>query len=108
VDAGSASDLIWNMPHVFRADKAKGERAVIQFKLSGEGGGNYWIEIKDGACTVHEGLNSAPGGTVMMAGKDFVALMTGKLGGMRAFLTGKVKTSGDFTLLTKMQAWFPQ
>ena len=44
----------------------------------------------------------------MMDAADYVALATGKLGGMKAFLSGKVKTSGDFSLLQRMQSWFPR
>ena len=104
----TARELIEEMPDVFRAGKAKGVEAVIQFKLSGDGGGNWYTTIKDGACTVTEGKSEAPHATIMMSAKDYVLLATGKLGGTRAFLTGRVKTSGDFTLLQKMQAWFPQ
>jgi putative sterol carrier protein len=57
---------------------------------------------------VTEGVSSAAQGTIMMSASDYVDLATGKLGGTRAFMTGRVKTSGDFTLLKKMQAWFPQ
>jgi NH3-dependent NAD+ synthetase/putative sterol carrier protein len=104
----TAAQLIEEMPQVFRADKARGVDTVIQFQLSGEGGGNWYTTIKDGACTVTEGVSDAAQATIMMTASDYVALATGKLGGMKAFLTGRVKTSGDFTLLQKMQAWFPQ
>ena len=80
----------------------------LQFKLSGEGGGSWYATIKNGTCTVTEGQSEAPQATIMMSAKDYVLLATGKLGGTRAFLTGRVKTSGDFTLLQKMPAWFPQ
>jgi putative sterol carrier protein len=100
--------VIENLPKVFRKEKAKGVDTVIQFKLSGEGGGNWYATIKDQTCTVTEGVSEAAAGTVMMSANDYVLLSTGKLGGMKAFLTGRVKTSGDFTLLQKMQAWFPQ
>jgi len=96
------------MPQVFRPNRAKGVDTVIQFRLSGEGGGNWYTTIKDGTCTVTEGVSDAAQGTIMMTASDYVALATGKLGGMKAFLTGRVKTSGDFTLLQKMQTWFPQ
>jgi len=104
----TARELIQEMPKIFRPEKAKGVNAVIQFRLSGEGGGEWYATVKDGKCTVTEGVSDAAQGTVMMTAKDYAALATGKLGGMKAFLTGRVKTSGDFTLLQKMQAWFPR
>jgi putative sterol carrier protein len=104
----TAREMIQEMPKVFRPEKAKGVNAVIQFRLSGEGGGEWYVTVKDQKCVVTEGVSNAAQGTIMMTGKDYVALANGKLGGMKAFLTGRVKTSGDFTLLQKMQAWFPR
>ena len=104
----TAKQLIEDMPQVFRPQRARGVSAVIQFELSGEGGGNWVATIKDGTCTVTEGESDDAQATIMMDASDYVALATGKLGGMRAFMTGKVKTKGDFTLLKKMQSWFPQ
>jgi putative sterol carrier protein len=37
---------------------------------------------------------------------DYVALSTGKLGSMKAFTTGRVKASGDLSLLQRMERWF--
>lgn len=104
----TARELIEDMPHVFQPHKARGVNAIIQFQLSGEGGGNWYATVRDGTCTVTEGVSDAAQATIMMTARDYVALATGKLGGTRAFLTGRVKTSGDFTLLSKMQSWFPR
>jgi hypothetical protein len=35
----------------FRADKAAGANAVIQYDVSGDGGGTWHAVIKDGTCT---------------------------------------------------------
>jgi putative sterol carrier protein len=106
--AMTARQLIEELPQYFQADRARGANAIIQFQLSGEGGGSWYAVIKDGTCTVTEGVTSAAQGTIMMSASDYMDLATGKLGGTRAFMTGRVKTTGDFTLLRKMQAWFPR
>lgn len=106
--ATTARQLIEDLPQYFRADRARGANAIIQFQLSGEGGGNWYAVIKDGTCTVTEGVSSAAQGTIMMSASDYVDLESGKLRGTKAFMTGRVKTSGDFRLLRKMQAWFPR
>ncbi len=36
----------------FRADKAAGTNATIQYDVSGDGGGTWHAVIKDGACAV--------------------------------------------------------
>jgi putative sterol carrier protein len=104
----TARDLIETMPEAFRPERARRVNAVIQFELSGEGGGNWYVTIKDGACTVTEGVSEVAQGTIMMAASDYVSLAAGELGGMKAFLTGRIKTTGDFTLLKKMETWFPR
>ena len=104
----TARRLIEELPRYFLADRARGASAIIQFQLSGEGGGSWYAVIEDGTCTVEEGVHSAAQGTIMMSANDYVDLASGKLGGTRAFITGRVKTSGDFTLLKKMQVWFPR
>jgi putative sterol carrier protein len=104
----TARELIETMPQAFRPERARRVDAVIQFKLSGEGGGNWYATIKDGTCTVTEGVNEGAQGTIMMDASDYVALAAGELGGMKAFLSGRIKTSGDFTLLKKMETWFPR
>jgi NAD+ synthase len=106
--AKTARQLIEELPQYFRPDRARGANAVIQFQLSGEDGGNWYAVIKDGTCTVTEGVSSAAQGTIRMSTGDYVDLASGKLGGARAFMTGRVKTSGNATLLRKMQAWFPR
>ena len=94
------------MPGNFNADAAKGMDAVIQFNLSGDGGGTYHIVIKDGACTVGEGAHASPKMTMTMAASDYVDMINGKLNGQMAFMSGKLKIAGDMGLAMKMQSLF--
>lgn len=102
----TARQLIEEMPQTFRPQRAGRAQAVIQFKLSGEGGGNWYVVIKDRTCTVTEGVTSAADATIEMDASDYVALATGKLGSLKAFMTGRVKATGDISLLRRMDTWF--
>ena len=104
----TARQLIEAMPEVFRPQRARGVNTIIQFRLSGEGGGDWYMTVKDGACAVTEGVSDAARATITMTANDYVDLAAGKLGGMKAFLTGRIKTSGDASLLQRMQNWFPK
>ena len=104
----TAREWIEKMPQAFRPERARRVNAIIQFQLSGDGGGEWYATFREGACTVTEGVSDAADATIMMDAGDYVALATGKLGGMRAFLSGRVKTSGDTSLLQRMQNWFPK
>jgi putative sterol carrier protein len=102
----SARQLIEEMPELFRGERAGRANVVVQFQISGEEGGNWYVTIKDKTCTVTEGLAESPNATVRMDASDYVALSTGKLGSMKAFATGRVKASGDLSLLQRMERWF--
>ena len=104
--AEAVKEIFSQMPANFNADAAKGMNSVIQFNLSGDGGGNYHVVIKDGACSVGEGSHASPNMTMTMAAQDYVDMITGKLNGQMAFMSGKLKIAGDMGLAMKMQSLF--
>jgi putative sterol carrier protein len=94
------------MPTNFNADAAKGMSSVIQFNLTGDGGGTYHVAIKEGTCAVTEGAHASPNMTMTMAASDYVDMINGKLNGQMAFMSGKLKIAGDMGLAMKMQSLF--
>lgn len=91
------------LPSKFDGEKAAGLSAVVQFKISGENGGEWCLTIKDQKIEVKEGAAEAPNMTLIMKDTDYVDLVNGKLPGQRAFMTGKLKFKGDMNLGMKMQ-----
>ena len=102
----TVQDIFREMPNRFNKDAAKGMDAVIQFKLTGDGGGDYHAIIKEGTIAVQEGTHASPKMTMTMAAKDYVDLTIGKLNGQMAFMQGKLKIAGDMGLAMKMQTLF--
>ena len=94
------------MPTQINADAAKGMNSTIQFKLTGDGGGDYYVEIKDGTAKVSSGTHASPNMTMTLAAQDYVDLIGGKLNGQMAFMSGKLKIAGDMGLAMKMQTLF--
>jgi len=94
------------MPGRFRADRAQGVKAVIQYDITGEGGGTCHVTIADGACTVHEGPAASPNLTLTMAAQDWLDMLAGKLNGQMAFMSGKLKHKGDMSLLMRLASMF--
>jgi putative sterol carrier protein len=76
-----------------------GMNAVYQFKV---GESSYNVTMKDGKAAVGEGEVAAPNCTVTVAENDFLDMVTGKLNGQMAFLTGKLKVAGDMGLALKL------
>ncbi|MBM3299315.1 MAG: SDR family NAD(P)-dependent oxidoreductase, partial [Deltaproteobacteria bacterium] len=79
----------------FQADKAAGVDVVFQFKISGPGGGDWYVEVKEGQCQSGSGTHDKPTTTIIMADEDFLSLIQGKLNAMVAYTTGKLKIEGD-------------
>jgi len=94
------------MPAQLNTDTAKGMNSVIQFNLSGDGGGEWYVAIANDACEVGEGTHASPNMTMTMTAADYVDMITGKLNGQMAFMSGKLKIAGDMGLAMKMQSLF--
>jgi putative sterol carrier protein len=86
--------------------KAEGVNAVIQFNLSGENGGLFWLNIHDGVCEAGQGQAENPKMTLKAAADDWYAVSTGKMGAMQAFMSGKIKIEGDMGMAMKLQTMF--
>jgi putative sterol carrier protein len=94
------------MPHVFNADAASGVDVTFQFTLSGEGGENWYAEVKNGACKVEPGTHASPTSTIKMDAADFLDMIGGKLNAMQAFMSGKLKVEGDLMKSQLIQKFF--
>jgi putative sterol carrier protein len=94
------------MPTKFRADKAAGVNASIQYDITGDQGGTWHALIKDGTCTVGAGGASNPNLTLTMAAQDWLDMVGGKLSGQMAFMSGKLKLKGDMGLAMKIGGLF--
>ncbi len=94
------------MPSRFNKEASKGLNAVYQFDLSGDGGGKWHVIIANEECQVNEGPHASPNITISMTAQDYLDLVTGKLNGQVAFMTGKLRIAGDMGLALRMQSLF--
>jgi putative sterol carrier protein len=94
------------MPAKFRADRATGTNATIQYDISGEGGGTWHAVIKDGTCTVRDGAAASPNLTLQIGAQDWLDMTAGKQGGQMLFMSGKLKVKGDMGLAMKLGSMF--
>ncbi|MEW6439793.1 MAG: SCP2 sterol-binding domain-containing protein [bacterium] len=85
-----------------QAAKLKGINAVIQVVLTGEGGGEYYMKIEDGKFATAKGKAESPKLTITQTIADWRAINAGTLNPQMAFMSGKLKISGDMSLAMKL------
>ncbi|MBI5091257.1 MAG: SCP2 sterol-binding domain-containing protein [Candidatus Hydrogenedentes bacterium] len=93
---------------VAKVDPAKttGMNAVYQFVINGDGGGQWYAKIADGKMEVASGTAENPSITLTCEAADWQDIISGKLNGQTAFLTGKLKIKGDMGLAMKLPSLF--
>jgi len=85
------------------AELVKMGGAVFQLVISDAGeDGKFCIDLKNGSGATKRGEGDRPDVTITMADADFVAMSEGKLDGMQAFMSGKLKISGNMMLAQKL------
>ncbi len=86
----------------FDPKKVEGVNATVQFDLSGDNGGAYWLHISDGKAETGTGQSESPRLTLKASADDFSSMIGGNLNPMQAFMTGKIKIQGDTGLAMKL------
>ena len=99
-------ELMSKMPMAFLPEKAPGLVAIIQFKFSGAEAGDWFATIRDGKCSVEQGVSPSPKMTLSADSADYVKIFTGERDGMQAFMAGKLKLAGDLSLAMKLMTMF--
>lgn len=94
------------LPDLFLPERAAGVDVDIQAHLTGEGGGDYVLMIHDQQVVAREGTVENPNITVTASASDALDIANERLDPMRAFLTGKVRLSGDMRLAMSLVGLF--
>lgn len=103
----SPEQIVEALPRYLVPEKAGTTIATIQFDISGDQGGKWWVKIHEG--TAETGKGDAPEKanlTLIAEAGDFVKIMTGEMDGMSAFMSRKLKVNGDMGLAVKLQTLF--
>ena len=95
------------MCEAFLPEKAGPQSAVIQYDVTASGRTHsYQLKVADGKCQIVKGAAGPARVTLGLGLADFLRLVTGKLNGMQAFMSGKLKLQGDMMFAQTMQGWF--
>lgn len=88
----------------FNPAAAAGKNYIFQFNITDEK--THCLTIQDGQCAVSEGVNDDANVTFVTDTATFVAMSTGELDGMQAFMSGKLRLEGDMMLAMKLNELF--
>ena len=98
----SCAEIMSQLPGRINKDAAKGWNAVIQFKFSGDGGGDWHLTVKDGEASLGEGTTDAATATVNTTAENWVGMTTGTLNPMQLFMSGALKVEGNIADVMKL------
>ncbi len=89
----TAKDYILALPEKIKKHEGMLDDTTFQFDISGDGGGQYTLEVKDGAPNLKEGLVGDPKCSVKSKDDVLVGIITGKTNAAMAVMMGKIKIS---------------
>ncbi|WP_447553066.1 SCP2 sterol-binding domain-containing protein [Vreelandella sp. EE22] len=89
----------------FDPEAAKGMDEVFQFHFSDEQ--SHYLHVQDGTLDIQQGEHDDPSVTLSTSTETLKGIMNGEINGMTAFMTGKLKATGNVMLATKLTSLFP-
>ena len=88
-------------------DAAKQIGAKFQINITGDGGGEWFIDVSDSGPRAEKGNPGGADCTITIAAEDFQALHAEpQTKGMQLFFAGKLKVAGNQMLAMKLQKLF--
>jgi putative sterol carrier protein len=99
----SAKEFFESLPSRAQGPKTAGIRASYVFAI--DGGGTWTVKVDDGRVAVSEGDTGADC-TISTSEGTFERILDGQQDPMKAYLTGKLKVSGDIGAALKLKSLF--
>jgi alkyl sulfatase BDS1-like metallo-beta-lactamase superfamily hydrolase len=86
--------------------RARELAAVFAFHVTGEGGGDWTVDLKADPPAVKPQLAANADCTVELSSEDLAAIIGDFGQAIQLYFAGRVKIAGDVTLATRLQAIF--
>lgn len=93
-------------PDYFLPENANGVAASIQFEFTGEGGGDWYLQVSQGMLTVAQGKLPGHDLYATAGAQDSLEIANGTLNPMMAYFKGKINVLGDTSKIFEFQKVF--
>jgi DNA-binding HxlR family transcriptional regulator len=90
----SALSVLEALPNLLREEKARAASVVFEIRLTGEGGGVFTIEIRDGRCEVRSEFAEGADVRYTASARDWCAVALGILDAKQAVKSGRLHKEG--------------
>ena len=100
----SVSSVLEDMKSRFDPADWEGQNATLQFNITGDDAGQWYAVIQDGDLSVSEGEANEASMTMTCDSTDLMALVSGDLNAVSAFMQGRIKIDGNMSLAMKLQS----
>ena len=87
-------------------EEAKEVDAIYCFKITGDGGGDWTVDLTSDPPTCNTGDTGSAQCTIEVSAEDFRTMLGDPQAGMQLYFQGKLKVTGDPMLATKLQQFF--
>ena len=102
----TVKQAIEGMTLSLNSEEAKDLDATIQFHVSGQDGGDYYLSIADSQCQFASGVVLDPTLTISTPADVWLKIARKEMNGAVALMSRKYKASGKMGLLLKMDKLF--
>jgi putative sterol carrier protein len=97
-------ELFQNLPLQLNNQELVIRDASIQFNITGEDAGDWFLRIHNGRSTIEQGCTGEPDLSISCSLKDLILLTKGEMDPSRAFMLGKLTIQGDKTIAQQLLA----
>lgn len=99
-------ELFASITDKFNPEAAAGVTKTLQWNITGDESGVWAFQIIDGIGQIIPGGVEKPDATFTTSAQTWIAIVEGKQDAMKAFMTGKLKVTGDMMLAMKVPKFF--
>ena len=98
--------MMARMIESFDPAAARGVNAHFQINITGDGGGVYTLKVADQKVEVLSNVVQNPTVAIEVSAANWAAILSGELDAANAFMTGKLRISGDMSQMLKFREMF--